>query len=78
LLKGLAGDVSLEYLVTTDGRYRLKGFRATKDNITFNGTVVETGVSFAVVVEFNKFKNAFRSKKKRAKERAQKKNNLTS
>lgn len=76
LLKGLAGDVSLEYMVTTDGRYRLKGFRATKDDITFNGTVIETGVSFAVVVEFNKFKNAFRSKKKRAKQREQRKNGM--
>jgi hypothetical protein len=61
LLSGLAGDVSLEYLLTSDGRLRLKGYRLTKQDMTFNGTVVETGVTFVVVIEFNRFKNAFRS-----------------
>jgi hypothetical protein len=63
LLTGLAGDVSLEYLLTRDGRYRLKGYRINKYDLTFNGTVVETGATFVVVVEFNKLKNAFRRKK---------------
>lgn len=67
LLSGLAGDVSLEYLLTSDGRYRLRGYRHTQNDITFNGTVVETGASFVVVIEFNKLKNALRSKKKRNK-----------
>jgi hypothetical protein len=68
LLSGLAGDVSLEYLMTTDGRYRIKGYRETQDDLTFNGTIVETGVSFVVVIEFNKLKNAFKSKKSRKKQ----------
>jgi hypothetical protein len=63
LLTGLAGDVSLEYLLTRDGRYRLKGYRVNKNDLTFNGTVVETGATFVVVLEFNKLKNAFRRKK---------------
>ena len=63
LLNGLAGDVSLEYLLTRDGRYRLKGYRINKHDLTFNGTVVETGATFVVVVEFNKLKNAFRRRK---------------
>ncbi|MGB4769932.1 MAG: translocation/assembly module TamB domain-containing protein [Chitinophagaceae bacterium] len=63
LLNGLAGDVSLEYLLTRDGRYRLKGYRINKHDLTFNGVVVETGATFVVVVEFNKLKNAFRRKK---------------
>ena len=67
LLSGLAGDVMLEYSMTSDGRYRLKGYRETQDDLTFNGTVVETGVSFVVVVEFNKLKNAFKSRKNRKK-----------
>jgi hypothetical protein len=63
LLSGLAGDVSIEYLLTRDGRYRLKGYRINKHDLTFNGVVVETGATFVVVVEFNKLKNAFRRKK---------------
>jgi hypothetical protein len=33
--------------------------------MVFQGSVVRTGVSFVVVLEFNKFKNMFRSKKKK-------------
>lgn len=64
LLSGLAGDVSIEYLLTPDGRFRLRGYRETDQSLTLNGTVVETGATFVVVVEFNKLKNAFRFKKK--------------
>jgi hypothetical protein len=67
LLSGLAGDVTLEYMLTSDGKYRIKGYRETQEDLTFNGTVIETGVSFVVVVEFNKFKNAFRTKKSKKK-----------
>ncbi len=63
LLNGLAGDVTLEYLLTQDGRFRLKGYRVNKNDLTFNGVVVETGATFVVVVEFNKLKNAFRKKR---------------
>jgi hypothetical protein len=64
-MAGLAGDVSIEYMLTNDGKYRIKGYRLTEEDLTFNGIVVETGVTFVVVLEFNRFKNAFRSKKKR-------------
>jgi translocation and assembly module TamB len=67
ILSGLAGDVNIEYMLTTDGKYRIKGYRMTEDDMTFNGTIVETGVSFMVVLEFNKLKNAFRSKKNKKK-----------
>lgn len=63
-LEGLAGDVTLEYLLTPDGRYRLKGYRITENDITFQGTVVRTGVSFLLVLEFNKFKNAFKKRRR--------------
>jgi autotransporter translocation and assembly factor TamB len=62
-LAGLAGDVTLEYLLTKDGKYRLKGYRLTDNDLIFQGNVVRTGVSFVVVLEFNKFKNMFRSSK---------------
>ncbi|HSF46478.1 MAG TPA: translocation/assembly module TamB domain-containing protein, partial [Chitinophagaceae bacterium] len=64
-LAGLAGDVTLEYMLTKDGKYRLKGYRLTDNDMVFQGHVVRTGVSFVVVLEFNKFKNMFRSKKNR-------------
>jgi translocation and assembly module TamB len=65
-LSGLAGDITLEYLLTTDGKYRLKGYRLTDNDLTFQGNIVRTGVSFVVVLEFNKFKNMFKSSKKKS------------
>ena len=61
LLEGLVGDVTLEYLLSTDGKYRLKGFRVNEHELTFDGTIVKTGVTFSMVLEFNKFKNAFKT-----------------
>jgi hypothetical protein len=62
-LSGLAGDITLEYLLTTDGKYRLKVYRINENDYTFGGNVVETGVTFVVVLEFNKLKNAFRTRR---------------
>lgn len=64
-ISGIAGDITLEYLLTPDSKYRLKAFRLTDNEMVFQGSVVRTGVSFVVVLEFNKFKNMFRSKKKK-------------
>jgi hypothetical protein len=65
-LEGLAGDVTLEYMLTKDGKYRLKGYRLTDNNMIFQGNIERTGASFVVVLEFNKFKNMFRSSKKKS------------
>ncbi|ULQ53340.1 translocation/assembly module TamB domain-containing protein [Flavihumibacter fluvii] len=62
---GIAGDITLEYMLTKDGRYRIKGFRINEEDMTFEGTIVKTGVTFVVVLEFNKIKNAFKKKKNR-------------
>ncbi len=65
-LAGLAGDVTLEYQLTSDGKYRIKGYRLSDNEMVFQGSIVRTGVSFVVVLEFNKFKNMFRSSKKKS------------
>jgi translocation and assembly module TamB len=62
-ISGIAGDITLEYLLSPDGKYRLKGYRLTDNELVFQGNVVRTGVSFVVVLEFNKFKNMFKAKK---------------
>jgi len=59
---GLAGNVILEYLLTKDGKYRVKGFRTTENDLTLQALVVKTGASFVVVFEFNKAKQIFQLK----------------
>ena len=56
----IAGDVSLEYQVTRDGRYVLKAYRKNEYQVAIQGEVVETGVAFVITMEYNKFKELFR------------------
>ena len=44
--KDFVGDVELEYLLTEDGKYVLKGYRKADDGKIFSPTVVKTGMSF--------------------------------
>ena len=60
-LDGLAGDVTLEYMLSPDGRYRLKGYRVNEQVMTFQGTIIKTGVTFVVAIEFGRFKGMFKA-----------------
>ncbi len=62
------GNVSLEYTLTEDGRYRLKGFRKSEFDNVFDGETVVNGIALIFTQEFNKFSELWdailRSKKK--------------
>ncbi len=59
----ITSDVTVEYKITKDGRYRLKGFRHNQYEGIIEGQLVETGVGFLYVHDFNKWKDFFRLKK---------------
>lgn len=59
----LAGDVAIEYKISRDGRYRLKLYRRNNDDVILEGMVVETGVSFIVFMDYNKFKEILQKSK---------------
>lgn len=50
------GNVNIEYALTKDRRYRLKGFRKNEFQSVIDGQVIVTGISFLFNKEFNKFK----------------------
>ncbi|WP_317171453.1 translocation/assembly module TamB domain-containing protein [Tamlana sp. I1] len=52
----LIGNVSLEYLLTKDGRYTLKGFRKNEYENVIDGQTITTGISLLFTREFNKFR----------------------
>lgn len=52
----LAGDVEIEYKISRDGRYRLKLYRRNNDEAVIEGQVVETGVSFILLMDYNSFR----------------------
>jgi hypothetical protein len=56
----IASDVQIEYRLTKDGRYRLKAFRHNQYEGAIEGQLVETGIGFVYVRDFNRWKNFFR------------------
>lgn len=55
----IIGNVSLEYLLTKDGRYRLRGFRKNEYENIIDGQLIVTGVALIFNREFNKFSTLF-------------------
>jgi hypothetical protein len=60
----ITSDVSVEYKLTHDGRYRLKGFRHNQYEGAIDGLIIETGMGVSYVRDFNKWKELFSSPKK--------------
>lgn len=52
----LIGNVSLEYRVTEDGRYRIRGFRKSEFENIIDGQTIVSGLSLVFTKEFNTFK----------------------
>jgi len=63
----IAGNVSVNYMLTKDGRYMIRVYRRDQ-YIVVEGQVVETGAGFTITYEFNKFKELFAKKSKQEKE----------
>jgi len=53
------GNVSVEYLLTEDGRWRLRGFRKSEYENIIDGQVFVNGLAIIFLREFNKFKELF-------------------
>lgn len=51
----LIGNVSIEYIVSEDGRYRLKGFRKSEFENVIDGQVIVSGIALIFTQEFNQF-----------------------
>uniref|UniRef100_UPI0040479728 translocation/assembly module TamB domain-containing protein n=1 Tax=Flavobacterium sp. TaxID=239 RepID=UPI0040479728 len=58
----IAGDVTAEYLITKDGRYKLKAYRKNNYQVALQGQVIETGVAFIITMNYDKFKELFQKK----------------
>jgi hypothetical protein len=59
----IAGDVTAEYKLTGDGRYRLDAFRHNQYEGAIEGQLVESGTGIVYVRDFNKWKEFFKSPK---------------
>ncbi|MNX24109.1 hypothetical protein D3C86_541250 [compost metagenome] len=53
-------DVFLDYQLTKDGKYKIRGYRVNKYQVALQGEVIETGIAFIVTLDYEEFKELFR------------------
>lgn len=59
----IAGDISIEYQLSQDGRYFIRAYRKNQYQATLQGQFVETGIGFIVNISYDKFREIFMSAK---------------
>ncbi|RJE72976.1 translocation/assembly module TamB domain-containing protein [Reichenbachiella sp. MSK19-1] len=62
----LIGDASVEYLLTKNGRYRVKGFGKDEFDTVIDGQYFVTGIAFIYNREFNEFSDLWKKAAKEA------------
>ena len=60
---GFKPDITIGYKLTTDGKYLLRAYTKNQFEVTLDGYVMETGLSFVVTLDYDKFNELFRRKK---------------
>jgi hypothetical protein len=73
----IGGNVNIDYLLSADGRYRLRFYRRNQNEAVVEGQIIETGLGFTLVVDYNKFREIFQSRKKKMRIQQQKPVNET-
>ncbi|WP_316782643.1 translocation/assembly module TamB domain-containing protein [Pedobacter frigiditerrae] len=61
----IAGNLNVEYALSADGKYRLRFYRRNQNEAVIDGQIIETGLGFTLVVDYNKFREVFQSRKKK-------------
>lgn len=65
----IPGNLAADLLLSKDGRYQLRGYRVNQLQNIVDGYVIETGLSFRMNIEYNRFKHIFRNWEKYRKKR---------
>jgi hypothetical protein len=60
----IAGDVSLDYQLSKDGRYFVRAYRRNNYEGLVEGQVIETGATFIFRIDYDKFNEFFRRPRK--------------
>jgi hypothetical protein len=59
----VAGNINIDYKLTEDGRYKLRGFRQNQYENPIEGEITKTGVGVVYVRNYNRLKELFRKPK---------------
>jgi hypothetical protein len=60
-------DATINYKLSKDGRYMIRAYSKNKFEVIMDGYVVETGLSFIVSMDYEKFNELFNNRKRRKK-----------
>ena len=62
----IAGNVTVDYNISRDGRYIIRAYRKNEYEGVLEGYIIETGIGFIINVDYNHFRELFqRSKQKK-------------
>jgi translocation and assembly module TamB len=73
-LSDVAGNILVEYKLTEDGRYRLKGFRQHTFEDIIEGELIETGAGVLFIRDYNKLNELFNKKKEEENDKKRERN----
>lgn len=62
-MTNIAGDVTVDYSLSKDGRYMLRAYRKNEYQVALQGQIVETGLGFIITLDYDKFRDIFRKSK---------------
>ncbi|MEO6549873.1 MAG: translocation/assembly module TamB domain-containing protein [Ferruginibacter sp.] len=58
-------DVTVNYKLSTDGRYMLRSYNKNPLEVILDGYIVETGVAFIITMDYEKYRELFINKNKK-------------
>ncbi|PZU87303.1 MAG: cell envelope biogenesis protein AsmA [Chryseobacterium sp.] len=63
-MTNIAGNVTIDYALSKDGRYTLRAYRKDEYQVALQGQIVETGVGFIITLDYDKFREIFQNSKR--------------
>jgi hypothetical protein len=57
------GNLSVNYSLSKDGRYMIRLYRKNEYEGVVDGYIIETGLSFIISVDYNRFRELLRKRK---------------
>ena len=61
--QSIIGDITVNYMLSRDGRYMLRAYRKNEYEGIVDGYIIETGLSFIITVDYNRITEVIRRKK---------------
>jgi translocation and assembly module TamB len=56
-------NVEANWIITPEGRYRLKVFRKNQNQNAIEGSVIETGLGFIIAIDYDTWRELMKRKK---------------